>query len=94
MHVLGIISAYAAFVIIALTIAWVYAAVSLLHHLNHRIHIMSAALDRLTASVDALVTAVAAIPPAAPDDSAQLNALADKVDAATASITPAPAPEV
>lgn len=92
MHVLGIISAYAAFVIIALTIAQVYAAISLLTRLNHRIHTMSAALDRLTASVDALIAAAAAIPPAAPDDSAELTALADKVDAATASITPAPAP--
>ena len=57
---------------------------------------MSTALDRLTASFAALSTAVAAkINAPAPDDSDALNALADRADALTASLTPAatPAPE-
>lgn len=48
--------------------------------------VMSAALDRLTASVAALTAKVAAIPAPTPDDSTELNALADQVDAATTAI--------
>lgn len=61
---------------------------------------MSQALDRLTASTHSLAASVdAAVAALATrsDDSAQLNAIADQIDAARAkldaAVTPAPAPE-
>jgi hypothetical protein len=47
-------------------------------------HHMSAALDRLTASVDAAVARINST-----TDDAELNALADKLDAATGGTAPA-----
>ena len=87
-----------------------------LNFLHERTNKMSAALDRLTTDVDALHGAVTALiasnadqaaqlralaaNAASADDSAALNALADKVEADTAAATaaiapaaPAPAPD-